>query len=161
VEPTEHSEPISVGIGNALITFPRSWRIDSKSEEGIIARSASGRERATISIISFNKPISFDQFSLMCHQRVEAERRGLKDGFVHPDPPAPRDASDGFRLLYTGGDKSTHRVFSAYLIQIESQVVTVYLESLGIPLTEHSETFRALLSTLKRRKRTLPGESTR
>ena len=139
MEPTEHSEPISVGIGNALITFPRSWRIDSKSEEGIIARSA----------------------SLMCHQRVEAEKRDLKDGFVHPDSPAPRDASDGFRLFYTGGDKSTHRVFSAYLIQIESQVVTVYLESLGIPLTEHSETFRALLSTLKRRKRTLPGESTR
>jgi hypothetical protein len=153
VDSTEHGGALSVGLGNALITFPSTWRVDSKSEDGIVVRSANGREQATISVIFFKKAISFDEFCRVCHHRVEAERKSLKDGFIHPDPPVPSEVNGGFRLFYTGGDKSTNRIFSAYLAQIEAEVLTVYLESLGIPLTEHSETFRALLSTLKRRKR--------
>ena len=152
---------MSIGLGNAQITFPEGWRVDPKSEDEIVARSGSGREQATISVISFSKPIPFEEFCQVCQQRVKVEKESLKDGFIHPDPPTPRDANGGFSLFYTGGERSTHRVFSAYLIQIESQVLTVYLESLGVPLTEHSETFRSLLSTLKRGKRVQSGGSTR
>ena len=153
MESAEREGPQIVAIGSALVTFPHTWRVESSFDDRVVVRSANGREQATISIILLKKALTFEEFSVVCARRVEAEKKGMRDGFIHPDPPAPYKAGEGFRLYYAGGDKSTHRVFSAYLLHVESEVLTVYLEGLGIPLTEHSETFKTLLSTLKRRKR--------
>jgi hypothetical protein len=153
VEPAERDGPQIVAIGSALVTFPHTWRVESRFDDRVVVRSANGREQATIGIISLKKGLTFDEFCVVCARRVEAEKKRMRDGFIHPDPPTPYKAAESFSLYYAGGDKSAHRVFSAYLLYIESEVVTVYLEGLGIPLTEHSETFKALLSTLKRRKR--------
>jgi hypothetical protein len=49
------------------------------------------------------------------------ERHG--DGFIHPDLPVPHRVGEGLRLSDSGADKRTHRVFTAYMLQIESEVL--------------------------------------
>jgi hypothetical protein len=153
MEATDRDQPQTVSVGSAMLTVPEAWSLSSRSENEVVLRSAGSREQATISTIGFERLLSFEEFCSVCAHRVEAEKKGLRDGFIHPDPPVPFQADGGHRMVYIGGDKSTHRVFSAYLLQIESEVLTVYLEGLGIPLTEHSKTFNQLLSTLRRKKR--------
>ena len=85
METTERNEPQVVSVGSAFLTIPETWSLSSRSENEVVLRSAGGRKQATIGMLRFKRLLSFEEFGSVCAQRVEVEKKALKEGFIHPD----------------------------------------------------------------------------
>jgi len=136
-------------IGNAEITAPTGWCEVSKETERMVLRSLDGHQQATISTLGFSADVSFDNFKRLCVHRLEAEKKGFVDGFVRPQ--APFDASGVFGMLFSGGENQNRRVFSGYLSLAKKELITIYVEGVGIAPKEHLESFKAFVNGLSRK----------
>jgi hypothetical protein len=136
-------------IGSADIATPAGWSEVKREEDRLTLRSVDGHQQATISIMRFGADASFEDFKRLCQLRIEAEKKDLSDGFVQAEPPF--EIKDKFGMFYSGGDKKAGRVFSGYLSLTKRELVTVYLEGLGITPKDHLQTFQAFVQGLKRK----------
>jgi hypothetical protein len=135
-------------IGSAVITAPVGWSDAKKEKDRVVLRSPDGRQQATISIMRFDADVSFDDFKRLCAHRIEAEKGALADGFVQPG--APFEDAGTFGMFFSGGEKRTARVFSGYLTLKQRELITVYVEGIGVAPKDHLASFEALASGLKR-----------
>jgi hypothetical protein len=53
-------------------------------------------------------------------------------------------------MFFSGGEKRTGRVFSGYLTLKQRELITVYVEGIGVAPKDHLASFEALASGLKR-----------
>ena len=84
----------------------------------------------------------------MCTARIDAEKKMLSDGFV--EPTAPFESAGEFGMFFYGGDKKTARVFSGYLALKMKELITVYVEGVGVEPKDVLESAQVLVSGLKR-----------
>jgi hypothetical protein len=137
----------SVTLGRSAVSIPKGWREEKKEDERITLRSSDGREQATISIMHFGADASFSDFKRLCELRLEAERKPSEDIFVQSD--GPFDQTGTYGMFYSGGEKKMNRVFSGYVTLKNKELITIYIESIGIAPKEHLETFKIFVSGLK------------
>ena len=137
-------------LGHTSLTLPSGWREIRSSSERMVFASSDGRQQLTVSLMRFGAAVTFEDFRLLCEKRIESERRELADGVIRPDTPNPFENSDGFGMFYSGEDRKGGRLFSGYLSYRDSELVAVYLEGLGVAPTEHLESFKTVVSSLRR-----------
>lgn len=99
--------------------------------------------------MDFNKNLNPEIFRLICKDRLAVERQELRDGTIWPDSPEPLNRGNSLYLFYSGGEKSTGRIFSTYMTFKEKEVLTIYLEGLGVTPDEHGAEFKAMVATVK------------
>lgn len=136
-------------IGNAAIVLPSGWILLKTDEELASARSSDGHQRVTMSILRFKAKASFEDFKQLCSRRIEAEKKVLEDGFVEAD--APFQNSGSFGMFFFGGDKKVRRTFSGYLFLEKNELITIYVEGVGVAPKEHLLAFQTIVKSLKRR----------
>jgi hypothetical protein len=94
---------------------------------------------------------NFDDFKLLCELRFKAERKAMTDGFIEPDTPAPFKDGDKFGMFYSGGEPKSHRLFSGYLLLKQKELLTIYIEGIGVPTSEHVQSFKSFVAGAKMR----------
>lgn len=136
-------------IGSADIAAPAGWSETKREEERLTLRSADGYQQATVSIMLFGADPSFDDFKRLCMLRLDAEKKDSPECFIQAEPPF--DIKGKFGLFYSGGVKKTGRVFSGYLSLTKRELVTIYIEGIGIDPKDHLQTFQSFVQGLKRK----------
>ncbi len=132
-------------IGNSSIAPPDGWHVVSQEDDKLAFRT--DRQQATIGLLRFEKELTPEQFKTLCEIRVSAEKKGLKDGYVELEPQF-RDRGILGAFFY-GADTSSGRVFFGYLCSARNEVITVYVEGIGVDSVAHGEDFRAFVKTLR------------
>jgi hypothetical protein len=138
----------SYSVGTAILVAPGGWTERKRMSEGIILRSADGRQQATISTLSLGADATFDDFKELCRCRIDAEKREVGDGFI--ETAAPTEEAGEFRMFFYGGNKMTARVFSGHLTLKMKELVIVYVEGVGVAPKDLLESFSVIVSGLKR-----------
>jgi len=65
---------------------------------------------------------------------------------------APTNNQGKFEMIFFGGEKALGRVYSGYLSLARRELVTIYVEGIGIDPAQHVATFQALAKSLERSK---------
>jgi hypothetical protein len=138
-------------LGKSEITAPNGWVEFKKTEDKLVLRSPDQHQQATITVVELSADPTLENFTRLCQRRIDAEKSELSDGFIEPENPKPIKNGDTFGLLYSGGDKKTGRVFSAYLSSKRREFLTLYVEGVAIAPKDHLESFKAFVSGLKRK----------
>jgi hypothetical protein len=119
-----------------------------RGADRVSLEAAGGRERATISVLDFKVPPSFEDFKRLCEHRIGAEKKASPDAFVQPSD--PWDSQGSFKFLYSGGEKASGRVFSGHLSLKDRQLVTLYVEGIGVVAKAHLGSFEAFMKGFQR-----------
>jgi hypothetical protein len=54
-------------------------------------------------------------------------------------------------MFYSGGERKSHRLFTGYLFLKQKELLTIYIEGIGVPMRELMQSFKAFLDGAKRR----------
>ena len=139
-------------IGPFDITTPTGRHELRRSPDCIVLRDEKQHERAILSLMHTDSDDSLDAFERICLHRIEAERSELHDdGFITPASPHPSRDGDTLFFSYTGGDKSSHRVFSTYMTMAGNDVFILYLEGIDVAPEDHQAIFEQLVANLRHR----------
>jgi hypothetical protein len=138
-------------IGNVEIVPPAGWELARSNEDRLVFETADHHQEATISHVQVAADANLDQFTKLCSLRLKAERKDLSDGFIEPENPVPFEKGGIFGLFYSGGERKTGRIFSAYLSMAHGDFVTIYVEGSGISAKEHLQGFKSFVTGLKRK----------
>lgn len=138
-----------ISFGGCDVAAPAGWQEVKRTTNALTLQSSDGKEQAMITTMSFGSEATFDDFKRICQKRIEAEKRDLNDGFV--DPSEPFKDGSLFGMMFSGGDKKSGRVFSGYLSYTKRELVTLYIEGVGVSPTNHLATFKQFVRGLKRR----------
>ncbi len=138
-------------IANYEVTAPAGWHEVRGTLVKLVLRSSDDHQQATLSVTKFDSTASPEHFRSLCWHRLEAERRELQDGFISPESPEPTKDGETFSLLYSGGERGTGRVFSEYLTMTGKDLLSLYVEGVGVAAKEHLEAFRSFTASVKRR----------
>ena len=136
-------------FGGCDIIAPTGWHEIKRTNDVLTLRSADGKEQATVSTMNFSSETTFEDFKKLCEKRIAADKQELSDGFVNPSEPFKSE--NLFGMFFSGGDKKSGRVFSGYLSFTKNQLVTVYVEGVGVSPENHLATFKKFVSGLKRK----------
>jgi len=132
-------------IGNSSIVPPDGWRFVSQEDDRLVFRT--DKQQATIGLVRFDKEVTSEEFKILCDIRVKGEKKFLKDGYVELEPQfRDRDILGSF---FYGADKSSGRVFFGYLCSASKEVVTMYVEGIGVDPVAHGADFRAFVKALR------------
>jgi hypothetical protein len=136
-----------VKLGNAEIKVPARWRTIVDDKERINILSADERQQATVSIQRFDSRATFEDFKRLCEIRQKAEKADVPDVLISAEEPFV----DGgiFKMSYSGNEKAMGRLFSGYLTLKDKELITVYVESIGVDSKKHSQTFEEFVKGLK------------
>ena len=139
-------------IGSSALVAPAGWRKINKTDDRLVLRSPDGRQQATISVLQLNRDVAFDDFKTLCELRIDAEKKEVgEDWFMEPKDPSPFRDRGTFGMFYSGGEKESGRIFSAYLSSAGREFLTIYVEGVGVAPKDHLETFKAFVGGLKRK----------
>jgi hypothetical protein len=133
-------------VGSASFFLPFGWQPLRKTQESFTARSADNRQGATISVMHFESEVTFDGFKALCEKRLTFEKQELAEGQVESDPPV--NGGDTYSLLFSGWDKHNGRVFLGYLYLKHRELITIYVEGIGVSFAKHKESLTFLLRGL-------------
>lgn len=70
---------------------------------------------------------------------------------IEPDAPQPFAMEGRYGLIFSGGEKKLGRMFSCYLSCAETELITVYVEAVGVAPRDHLASFVAFVTGLKRK----------
>jgi len=135
-------------VGKTTIAAPSGWYQLKTINDGVVLSSSNGQERATISLMHFGTAPTFDDFKRLCKHRIEAEQNELADGFIQPT--GPSETRDGYLMVFSGGDRQTGRLFSGYFSLANCELITIYVEAVGVAANNHLESFRSMVEGMKR-----------
>jgi hypothetical protein len=142
--------PELVSLGDRSFVLPEGWRQVDSTANSMVLRSADDRQQMTVDIIFLREEAaSLDNFKKICAVRLKAEKERLLDGSTEANP-SVFTAHGTFGMVFSGADRKTHRLFSTYLLLQGQQLLTIYVEGFAIPVTRHMETFKGVISTLRR-----------
>jgi hypothetical protein len=135
-------------IDGVEVHAPTGWRQVKTAPDRIMLRSADNHQQATVSLLHFRGNPSFEDFKRLCDHRIDAEKKELGDGFIQPAEPFEK--SGAFGMFFSGGDPKASRIFSGYLTLQKADLITVYVEGVGVAANEHLDSFRIFVAGLKR-----------
>lgn len=131
----------------ATLRLPAEWRVLSRTTNRAVAESSSRDQRVTLSTLQVEARASIQVLQKLVHHRIEAEKSAAPDVFVEPEEPF-RDGSQ-YVTFFSGGERSTGRLFSCYMVLTESTLTTVYLESIALDAKQHLSDFQSLVNGAK------------
>jgi hypothetical protein len=131
----------------AAFDTPEGWSLAVNDAERIVYRNEPHTLQATITKLDFAARPSFEEFEQTCHQRLEAERHVLTDGFVQPAGTSP--TPKGFIAMYMGGDRTSGRLFSGCLLLVDATLFTIYVEGAGAEPQQLGDAFKAIVSACR------------
>jgi hypothetical protein len=137
-----------VKLGNTTITAPAGWRKTNREQEKINFTSTDERQQATISLMTFGAKPSFADFKRICSHRLEAEKAEAPSISLHQNE-AFEDAGT-FGMFFSGEEPESGRLFSGYLTQKDKEIITIYVESIGVDSKKHLQAFQDFVKGLKR-----------
>jgi hypothetical protein len=136
-------------LGTATFSLPPGWKQVSATDDRQTYASPSGAQQATISITNLDHPPTFHDFELLCAHRYDAEKNGIKDLILIPREPLPHNDSGQFTMTYSGEENPTSRVFSGFLWVKGKQLITLYVEGIGIASDRNEDAFKAIADSLR------------
>jgi hypothetical protein len=136
-----------VKIGNAEITVPTGWRKTVDDKERINILSPDERQQATISVMRFESGSTFEDFKRLCERRLKAEKTEAPEVSISADEPFVDTGT--FGMFFSGDEKVTGRLFSGYLTRKDKELITIYVESIGVDSKRHLQAFEELVRGLK------------
>jgi hypothetical protein len=136
-------------LGSAVIVAPAGWREAKRVEERLTLASPDTKQQATISVMRFGADPSFEDFKRLCEHRLEVEKKDPADVLVRAQPAF--DIKGTFGMFYSGVARKTGRVFSGYLSLTKRELVTIYLEGVGVDQDNHLQTFQSFVEGLSRK----------
>jgi hypothetical protein len=139
----------SFTVGSVTFSVPQGWSQIDQADDHLTFGAPDGHQRATISVLHFSKPPSFQNFEGLCDHRYDAERKGLKDLVLIPRDPLPHNDSGQFTMTFSGEENPTTRVFSGFLWIKGNDLITVYVEGINISADHNAEAFHAIVKTLR------------
>lgn len=131
--------PAQITIADARIDVPQGWVEVSRDSGTAILSTPDRRQFVTITQLRFGAAPGLEDFKRICGHRIEAEREDGPEVFIKFDPPFGSDGSFSWR--YSGGNKATSRIFSGYLSLSHKQLITVYVEGVGVSPGTHLVSF--------------------
>jgi hypothetical protein len=135
-----------VTLQSAQLSIPERWTEAERRDDLLIFRGSNDGQKAFISILRFGADPSFDDFKRLCQHRIEAEKKVLGGGYIEPDEPF--QTPKHFGMFYSGADRQTGRVFSGYLFLAHRELLTIYVESIGVAPADHFSSFRTWVEGL-------------
>jgi hypothetical protein len=139
----------SYNLGNASFSVPPGWtQVDSSDTRSTYA-SPDGRQQLTISTLHLAKAPSFEDFELLCQHRYAAERNGVKDLVLIPPEPIPHNDKGDFTLTFSGEENPRSRVFDGFLWIKGDQLITIYVEGIGVAADRNSDAFHEIVKSLR------------
>jgi hypothetical protein len=138
-------------VRSASIVPPTGWRPVQSSRDKLIFRSQDNHQQATITVMHFGVNATLEDFRRLCEHRFEAEREAMTDGFIEPDTPAPFKEGDAFGMLYSGGERRSHRAFSGYLVLRQKELITIYVEGIDVPVGQRLQSPKSFVAEAKSR----------
>jgi hypothetical protein len=137
-----------VKIGKAAIAAPSGWIKLTTEQEQITFASPDHRQQATISLMTFKAKPTFEEFKRICAHRLEAEKADAPSISLQPDE-AFEDA-ETFGMFFSGKEPGSGRLFSGYITQKDAEIITIYVESIGVDSKRHFQSFQDFVKGLKR-----------
>jgi hypothetical protein len=137
-----------VKLGNAVVSPPSGWRTISTEKERITFGSTDERQQATVSLMTLGTNPTFEEFKRVCAHRLEAEKADSPNVSLTPDEPF-QDAGT-FGMFFSGKEPESGRLFSGYVTQKNAEVITIYVESIGVDSERHFQSFQDFVKGLKR-----------
>jgi hypothetical protein len=137
-----------VKIGNAQISVPAGWHKSHSESERIHFNTEVERQQATISLMTFSGKPNFADFKRICSHRLEAEKADAPNISLMQEEPF-EDAGT-FGMFYSGEEPGSGRLFSGYITQKGSEVITIYVEIIGVDSKKHFQAFQDVVKGLKR-----------
>lgn len=139
------SNATRVAFGNGTLALPDGWSEIKREPDRVTFRSTEGTEQATVSEMGFSSPPALADFKRLCQLRLQAEKQGSKDDAIL-DVTGPSDDGRHFTFIYSGGDKTDHRLFSGYMTLDGKTLTTIYVEGVGVTPQRHLASFKAFVS---------------
>jgi hypothetical protein len=139
----------SYNLGNASFSVPPGWKQVDDTDTRLTFAGPDGRQQATISIMRFTTPPTFADFEILCAHRYAAEKNGVRDLVLIPTDPAPHNDNGQFTMTFSGEENPRSRVFSGFLWIKGDELVTVYVEGIGIAADRNADSFKAIAKTLR------------
>jgi hypothetical protein len=136
-------------LGSATFSIPQGWKQIDGTDDRLTFAAPDGRQQATVSVMRFEATPSFQDFELICTHRYEAEKTGLSDLNLTPTNPAPRDEGAKFTMTFSGKENPSGRIFSGLLSLKGKELVTIYLEGMGVDSKTNIDSFKEFLASLK------------
>ena len=137
-----------VKIGNATIAAPDGWHKVNAEQERITFASKDDRQQTTISVMTFGAKQTFAEFKRICSLRLEAEKADARSISLTQDEPF--EDSGTFGMFFSGKEPESGRLFSGYITQKDTEIVTIYVESIDVDSKRHFESFQDFVKGLKR-----------
>jgi hypothetical protein len=138
-------------VGDTHAELPSGWHLVGTEKDALVFQTKDDRQQATISVLHLTGGATFEEFKQFCDVRIKNERKFIADGFNEPDNPTPFKDADSFGMFYSGGDRKSGRVFSAYFSLKHKEILTVYVEGFGVSPSEHLQSFKAFVAGAKRK----------
>ncbi len=91
---------------------------------------------------------TFDDFKAICTARLDAERADAPTVSLNAEQPF-EDAGI-YGMFFSGKEGQSDRLFSGYISANGKEVITIYIESIGVDPKDHRQTFEAFVRGLKR-----------
>jgi len=131
-------------FGSSYLALPDGWKEVKREPERVTFLNADDTEQATVSKLDFAAAPSFEDFKVICEDRLAAERQASKDASLNVT--GPLNEGKHFTFMYSGSEKETRRLFSGYIVVVEKTVMTVYLEGIGVTGERHVASFKAFVT---------------
>lgn len=142
-------QPRQFLVGRTQVIPPSGWQLLRTETDSLVFQTTDERQQATISVMQLVSTATFEEFKHFCDVRVANERKFLTDGFIEPKNPTPFKDGDTFGMFYSGADRKSGRVFSANFSLKRGELVTVYVEGLGVSSNDHLQSFKAFVAGTK------------
>ncbi len=139
----------SFTLGSVTFSVPQGWSQIDAADDHLTFGTPEGRQRATVSIMHCGKAPSFPEFQLLCSHRYDTEKDGIKDLVLIPKDPDPKSADGQFTMHFSGEENPRTRVFAGFLWVKGQDLITVYVEGIGVPAERNSDSFHEIVKSLK------------
>jgi hypothetical protein len=138
-------------MGSTELTLPPGWRKIAVQDGGdrVNFLSPAGDQQLTLSIMRFGRSPSFEDFKRLCDLRIRAEKEEAPS--VNVKAEAPFEEGEVFMMIFTGDEKTANRIFSGHLSVAKKELLTIYLEGVGVDPQKHREAFQALVKNIARK----------
>jgi hypothetical protein len=136
-------------LGNATFSIPEGWTKIAETDGRLTFTAPDGKQQATVSLMRFGAAPSFEDFERICSHRYDAEKNGLTQLTLVPEHPDPHDDNGTFTMSFSGKEEANDRSFLGLMSFKNKQLITIYVEGIGVNSATNHESFREFVESLK------------
>jgi hypothetical protein len=117
---------------------PDGWTRETQGNDRVVFRDPTGRHQTTLAILALHAPPTFEEFTMLCEHRLDAERAESSHAFIEGG--VPLNERGRFVCIYSGGNRESRRMFCGYLTASDQKFISLYV-GIGISTKDQVDTF--------------------